>query len=66
MSEQTNAVTDAVVLLVKKNADLVEALELIVTICTESAGDCRKRMGTRVGNTLVTALAALKLAKESA
>ena len=42
---------------------LIEALKLIETICTESAGDCRKRMGTRVGNALVTARAALAKAE---
>jgi Lar family restriction alleviation protein len=41
---------------------MVEALREIETICTESAGDCRKRMGTRVGNALVTARAALAIA----
>lgn len=44
--------------------DLVEALREIETICTESASDCRKRMGTRVGNVLVTARAALAKAGE--
>jgi len=43
---------------------LVKALEEIETICTESAGDCRKRMGTRVGNALVAARAALAFARE--
>ena len=35
------------------------ALGEIEIICTESAADCRKRMGTRVGNCLATARAAL-------
>lgn len=39
--------------------DMAEALRLIEIICTESAHDCRKRMGTRAGNTLVAARAAL-------
>ncbi len=39
----------------KLNAALIE----IETICTESASACRKRMGTRVGNALVTARAAM-------
>lgn len=38
---------------------LVEALREIETICSESAGDCRRRMGTRAGNSLVIARAAL-------
>lgn len=36
-------------------AELYGALQEIETICNESAGDCRRRMGTRVGNSLVTA-----------
>jgi hypothetical protein len=40
------------------------ALREIETICTESAGDCRKRMGTRVGNVLVAARAALAPVRE--
>ena len=43
--------------------DLLAALKEIVTICTESAGDCRKRMGTRVGNTLVAAQEAIAKAE---
>lgn len=39
---------------------LVEALKEIHTICTESAGACRKRMGTRWGNSLVEAQKALR------
>jgi hypothetical protein len=39
---------------------LVAALREIETICTEDNSACRKRMGTRVGNALVTAKAALK------
>ena len=39
---------------------LEAALREIETICVESAGDCRKRMGTRVGNTIVVARAALE------
>lgn len=31
---------------------LVAALQEVEAICTESAGDCRRRMGTRVGNAL--------------
>lgn len=38
---------------------LIAALQEIETICTESAGATRKRMGTRVGNCLVTARTAL-------
>ncbi len=45
------------------SADLLKALREIETICTESAGDCRRRMGTRVGNALVTARAAIRLAE---
>lgn len=46
--------------------ELVEALREIETICTESASDCRKRMGTRVGNSLAAARALLrKLGEES-
>lgn len=36
-----------------------DAFREIITICTESAGDCRRRMGTRVGNCIATAEAAL-------
>ncbi len=42
--------------------DMLNALREIETICTESAADCRKRMGTRVGNALVTARAAISKA----
>jgi len=38
---------------------IVTALREIETICTESAGACRKRMGTRAGNALSIARAAL-------
>jgi hypothetical protein len=41
---------------------MLGALREIETICTESAGDCRKRMGTRVGNALVTARNAIAAA----
>jgi hypothetical protein len=40
--------------------ELEGALLEIEAICTESAGDCRKRMGTRVGNSPVIVRAALK------
>lgn len=43
--------------------DLLESLMEIELICTESSADCRKRMGTRVGNALVTARAAIAKAK---
>ncbi len=39
------------------------ALREIETICTESASDCRKRMGTRVGNCLTVARAAIAKAE---
>lgn len=39
--------------------DLLAALREIETICTESASECRKRMGTRVGNSLTVARAAI-------
>jgi hypothetical protein len=39
--------------------DMLAALREIETICNESVGDCRKRMGTRAGNSLVTARAAI-------
>mgnify|MGYP003332574618 CR=1 FL=1 len=42
-----------------ENAQLVAALKEIVVICTESRGDLRRRMGTRVGNILVSAKSAL-------
>ena len=42
-----------------RNARLMEALREVETICTESAADCRKRMGTRPGNCIVVARAAL-------
>ena len=41
-------------------AELEAALKLIEIINDESASDCRKRMGTRRGNSLVAARAALK------
>ena len=47
-----------------KIAAAVKALEEIEAICTESAGDCRRRMGTRVGNALVTARTTLSSLKE--
>lgn len=43
--------------------DPLDALREIVTICTESPGACRKRMGTRLGNILVTAEAAIAQAE---
>jgi hypothetical protein len=43
---------------------LVNALREIETICTESQSACRKRMGTRVGNCLVTARKVLELVGE--
>lgn len=43
--------------------DLLVALREIETICTESAADCRRRMGTRVGNALVAARAAIAKAE---
>jgi len=43
--------------------ELAEALREIEVICTESAADCRKRMGTRVGNALVVARAAISKAE---
>lgn len=49
--------------LVEERAELIAALREIKTICTESAAACRKRMGTRVGNVLVVARAAIKKAK---
>ena len=45
--------------LVERAEAMEAAIREIETICTESAGACRKRMGTRVGNVLVTAQAAL-------
>jgi len=53
---------DANAQLISAAPDLLEALREIETICTESAGACRKRMGTRVGNALVTARAAIRKA----
>jgi hypothetical protein len=38
---------------------MLAALDEIVLICNESAADCRARMGTRVGNVLVVARAAI-------
>jgi hypothetical protein len=52
-----NAEADA--RLIAAAPDLLAALQAIETICTESPADCRKRMGTRVGNTLVAVRAAL-------
>lgn len=47
-------------------ADILDAtlaaLREIEAICTESVADCRKRMGTRVGNSLVTARDAIRRA----
>ena len=43
--------------------DLLAALQEIETIINESAGECRKRMGTRLGNILVTARAAIAKAE---
>jgi hypothetical protein len=45
------------------DAALLAALREIVTICTESQGAFRKRMGTRLGNILVTAQAAIAQAE---
>jgi hypothetical protein len=49
--------------LIASAPDLLAALEEIETVCTESASDCRKRMGTRVGNALVAARAAIAKAR---
>lgn len=49
----------ALLSLAEDAARLRAALTEIETICVESPADCRKRMGTRVGNSLVTARAAL-------
>lgn len=38
----------------------LSALREIETICNESVAACRKRMGTRAGNSLVTARKAIK------
>ena len=38
---------------------LVATLQQVLTICTESAADCRKRMGTRVGNIMTVVRYAL-------
>jgi len=43
--------------------DLLAALHEIETIINESAGECRKRMGTRLGNIFVTARAAIAKAE---
>ena len=45
------------------NAELLAALEEIRDICTESQAECRKRMGTRVGNCLAVCVAAIAKAK---
>ena len=42
---------------------MLTALQEIITINDESAGDCRKRMGTRRGNSIVAAQAAIAAAK---
>ena len=52
--------------LAEQRDELLAALREIETICTESAGDCRRRMGTRVGNTIATARAAIAKAKATA
>lgn len=43
--------------------ELVAALQEIEAICSEDNSACRKRMGTRAGNALVTARAALSKAR---
>lgn len=43
---------------------MYEALEEILAICTESASDCRKRMGTRPGNCIAVAREALASARK--
>lgn len=45
--------------LAARNLELERAMREIETICTESASALRKRMGTRVGNVLTIARAAL-------
>lgn len=52
--------------LVEQHAELLAALREIETICTESAGDCRRRMGTRVGNVIVATRAAIAKAEGGA
>lgn len=45
-------------------ARLSGALQEVEKICSESIADCRKRMGTRAGNSSVVAHAALVFARE--
>lgn len=59
MIEDDEALAAAIAHRYSVHAALVAALREIETICTESAGDCRKRMGTRAGNASVVARAAL-------
>jgi hypothetical protein len=42
---------------------MLVALKEIETICNEDNAACRRRMGTRAGNSLVTARAAIAQAK---
>jgi len=63
---QTAAIADAPLVRLPVEHELLIALREIETIFTESAGDCRKRMGTRVGNVLVTARAAIAKATGAA
>jgi len=51
--------TEANARLMAASPRLLAALQLIEIICTESAGACRKRMGTRIGNVLVEARRAI-------
>lgn len=46
-----------------KELEMLCALLEIEKICSESNSECRKRMGTRAGNSLVVARAAIVKAK---
>lgn len=59
----SDAEIEANINLIAAAPDLLAALLEIEKICVESSGDCRKRMGTRVGNALVTARTAIAKAQ---
>jgi type II secretory pathway component PulM len=65
MEAQWHKAEEEIARLRAQNAELLEALKEIETICNESAAECRKRMGTRIGNSLVVARATIKRAEEA-
>jgi hypothetical protein len=63
MVSETEAAAKSIARELNCHADLVAALREIEAICTETQSVFNKRMGTRVGNCLVTAQTAIARAE---